>query len=248
MIVLRSDEEIDAIRESGRIVASTLEKLKRYAMAGVRTEELDRLAHDEILKKGGYPAFKDYKGFPGNICTSINEEVVHGIPSERELKNGDILSIDIGVKLKDYFADAALTIAIGEISDEAKRLLKVTEDALHIGVDNARPGKRLSDVSYSIQRFVESNGFNVVRVFVGHGIGLKLHEEPEIPNFGTPGMGPILEPGMVMAIEPMVNIGTFEVGFLENGWTAVTKDGKPSAHFEHTVVVRDTGPEILTKA
>lgn len=247
MIVLRSDEEIETIRKAGRIVASTLEKLKKYARVGVQTKELDMIARDEILKEGGYPAFKDYKGFPGNICTSVNEAVVHGIPSDRELKSGDIISIDVGVKFKDYFADAAITLGVGDISPEARNLLKVTEQALSVGIDNARIGVRLSDISYSIQEFVESNGYSVVRAFVGHGIGLKIHEEPEIPNFGTPGRGPILERGMVLALEPMVNLGSYEVEILNDGWTAVTKDRKLSAHFEHTVGIKDDSAEILTR-
>lgn len=247
MIVLRSGEEINSIRRAGEIVASTLEKLKCCAKAGIQTKELDRIAREEILKRDGYPAFKDYKGFPGNICISINEVVVHGIPSERRLKSGDIISMDIGVKFKDYFADAAITAGIGQISPEAERLIEVTEKALYKGIDNARIGNRLSDISCNIQNIVESNGFNVVRSFVGHGIGLKLHEEPEIPNFGKPGTGPRLEKGMVLAIEPMVNLGTFEVEVLDDGWTAVTKDRKLSAHFEHTIVIADQGPEILTE-
>lgn len=247
MIVLRSGEEINTIRRAGEVVALTLEKIKAHARVGIQTKELDRIAREEILKRNGYPAFKDYKGFPGNICISINEVVVHGIPSERKLKSGDIVSVDIGVKFKDYFADAAITIGVGQIDPEAERLIAVTGKALYAGIDNARIGKRLFDISYSIQNIVESNGFNVVRSFVGHGIGLKLHEEPEIPNFGKPDTGPRLEKGMTLAIEPMVNSGTFEVEILDDGWTAVTKDRSPSAHFEHTIVITDHGPEILTE-
>lgn len=247
MIVLRSDEEIEETRKAGRIVALTLEKLKRYAKPGVQTKELDSIAREEILKRNGYPAFKDYKGFPGNICTSINEVVVHGIPSDRKLKSGDIISLDVGVKFRDYFADAAITIGVGEISEEARKLLKVTEGALYTGIDNAKPGKRLSDISSSIQELVESSGFSVVRSFVGHGIGTRVHEEPEIPNYGEPNRGPKLQRGMVLALEPMVNVGTFEVEILDDGWTAVTKDRKLSAHFEHTIVITDKAAEILTK-
>jgi methionyl aminopeptidase len=247
MIVLRSDGEITVIREAGRIAALTLEKLKGRAKAGVTTRELDALARDTILNLGGYPAFKDYKGYPGNICTSLNEVVVHGIPSDRRLKTGDILSLDVGVRFRDYFADSAVTLAIGKIDGEKAKLLKVTEGSLEIAIENARPGKRLSDISSAIQRHVESGGFSVVRAFVGHGIGAKIHEEPEIPNYGDPDRGPKLEKGMVLAIEPMVNAGTFEVEILEDGWTAVTKDGKPSAHFEHTVAVTNGKAEVLTK-
>ena len=246
MIILRSDEEIAAIRKAGKILAATIDKLKKYAKAGAATEELDRIARDEILKRNGYPAFKDYKGFPGNICTSINEVVVHGIPSERKLKDGDIISIDVGVKFRDFFADAAVTIGIGRISETASELIKVTKEALYIGIENAHPGNRLSDVSCKIQEHVEANNFSVVRAFVGHGIGTKIHEEPEIPNYGKPGTGPRLERGMVLAIEPMVNAGTYEVEILEDGWTAVTKDRRLSAHFEHTIVIKDKGAEILT--
>jgi len=246
MIILRSDDEVALIREAGKILASTLAKLKRYAKPGVQTKELDAIARDEIIKSNGYPAFKGYKGFPGNICTSINEVVVHGIPSERKLQNGDIISIDVGVRFRDYFADAAITLGVGSISAAAEKLIKVTKQALYIGIENAKPGNRLSDISAKIQGHVESNGFSVVRAFVGHGIGTKIHEEPEIPNFGNPGTGPRLEKGMVLAIEPMVNAGTYEVEVLEDGWTAVTKDRRLSAHFEHTIVVGERCAEILT--
>jgi methionyl aminopeptidase len=246
MIVLRSDDEIKKIREAGRIIAITLEKVKARVKPGVRTEELDSIALAEILRHKGYPAFKDYKGYPANICTSVNETVVHGIPSRKQLKDGDIVSIDIGVGYGDYFADAAITVPVGNIAPEARRLLDVTDNALSIGIDNARIGNRLSDISASIQKFVEDNGLSVVRAFVGHGIGTKIHEEPEIPNFGNPNRGPRLEQGMVLAIEPMVNAGTFDVEILEDGWTVVTKDGKLSAHFEHTIVITTRGPEILT--
>jgi len=246
MIVLRSDEEVEIIRKAGKILAETLAKVKRHVRAGVRTVELDRIARYEIIRHDGYPAFKGYKAFPGNICTSINEVVVHGIPSDRKLKEGDIISIDIGVKFRDYFADAATTLGVGTISAEAASLIEVTEKALYAGIENAFPGKRLSDISCSIQELAESSGFSVVRAFVGHGIGMKLHEEPEIPNFGTRGTGPRLEKGMVLALEPMINAGTFEVEILEDGWTAVTKDRRLSAHFEHTIAIREDGAEILT--
>jgi methionyl aminopeptidase len=222
--------------------------LKSHARPGVTTKELDAIARDEILRRDGYPAFKGYKGFPGNICTSVNEVVVHGIPSERKLKPGDILSLDVGVKFRDYFADAAVTLAIEKISETAAKLLAVTEKALYAGIEKASPGGRLSDISCAIQETAEAAGFGVVRAFVGHGIGMQVHEEPEIPNYGKPDRGPRLEPGMVLALEPMVNAGTFEVEILEDGWTAVTKDRKLSAHFEHTIAIRRKGAEILTRA
>ena len=246
MIILRSDEEIEEIKKAGNIVALVLAKLKKSAKAGITTLELDRIARDEIQKQGGSSAFKNYKGYPGNICTSINECVVHGIPSARRLEEGDILSVDVGARYKNFCADAAITVAVGNISDIAKKLMKVTEESLYRGIEKARPGRRLSDISASVQAHVEANGFSVVRAFVGHGIGEKIHEEPEIPNFGMPDKGPKLEPGMVLAIEPMINAGTFEVEILDDGWTAVTKDGSLSAHFEHTIAVTDGEPRILT--
>lgn len=246
MIVIRSDDEIATIRCAGRILAATLEKVKKYIRAGTRTSEIDAIAREEILGSDGYPAFKGYKGYPANTCISLNETVVHGIPSERKLKDGDIVSVDLGVKFREYFADAAATFGVGNISETASRLIKVTEEALYIGIDNAVAGKRVSDISCSIQEYVESNGFSIVRAFVGHGIGTKIHEEPEIPNYGKPDTGPRLEKGMVLAIEPMVNEGSFEVEILGDGWTAVTKDRRLSAHFEHTIAVTEGKPKILT--
>ena len=246
MIILRSDEEISQIRKAGLIVALVLDKLKMRAKPGIETEELDRIALEEILKNKGLPAFKDYKGYPANICVSINEGVVHGIPSARKLKDGDIVSIDVGVKSGSYFADAAITVGVGTVSDAARRLMKITEESLYCGIESARPGKRLSDISANVQKRVETNGFSVVRSFVGHGIGEKIHEEPEIPNFGRSGNGPRLKSGMILAIEPMVNEGGCDIEILDDGWTAVTKDRKLSAHFEHTIVVRAVGAEILT--
>lgn len=247
MIILRSADEIAMIRKAGAILAATLEKLGKYTKPGVQTEELDRIARDEILKRDGYPAFKGYRGFPGNICVSLNETVVHGIPSERKLEDGDIVSIDVGVKFRDYYADAAVTLGVGKVSADAGRLIEVTRSALYIGIEKAEPGRHLSDVSYEIQKFVESNSFSVVRALVGHGIGTAIHEEPEVPNFGKPGLGPLLEPGMVLAIEPMVNAGTFEVETLEDGWSIVTKDRRLSAHFEHTIAITQNGALVLTK-
>jgi methionyl aminopeptidase len=246
MIILRSDEEIGQIRDAGRIVALVLDKLKRFSRPGIETRELDRIALEEILNQKGVPAFKNYKGYPANICVSINEEVVHGIPSARKLKGGDIVSIDVGVKKGNYFADAAITVGVGVISERAGKLLKITEESLYRGLENARPGKRLSDISAGIQECVENGGFSAVRSFVGHGIGEKIHEEPEIPNYGAPNKGPRLEAGMILAIEPMVNEGAYDVEILDDGWTAVTRDRSLSAHFEHTIAVKDGAAEILT--
>jgi len=246
MIALRNAEEIEAIRKAGAIVAQALDTLRKRARIGVTTAKLDAIAADVILSAGGIPAFKGYRGYPANICTSVNEEVVHGIPSPRKLKDGDILSVDVGVKLGDYFADAALTVGIGQVSDEAAKLMRATHDSLQRGIELAKPGNRLSDISWAIQETVESRGFSVVKAFVGHGIGTKIHEEPEIPNFGKPGKGARLEAGMVLALEPMVNAGTYEVEVLEDGWTAVTKDRSLSAHFEHTIAITDSGAQVLT--
>jgi methionyl aminopeptidase len=247
MIVLRSKDEIAEIKKAGAILAKTLEKVGAAAKAGVSTEELDAIARDEILKRNGYPVFKGYNGFPNNICASINETVVHGIPSDRQLRIGDIISIDIGVRFRDYCADAAITVGVGKISDTARKLIDVTKKALYIGIEKARAGVHLTDMSCAIQQFVETNGFSVVRALVGHGIGTNVHEDPEVPNFGKPGMGPVLEPGMVLAIEPMVNAGSFEVESLDDGWSIVTKDRELSAHFEHTVAITKDGPQILTE-
>lgn len=245
-IVLRNADEIKAIRKAGEITAITLEKLRRVIKAGIKTKELDRIAAREIGSRGGYPAFKGYRGFPANICTSINEVVVHGIPSDRALKDGDIVSLDVGVGFEGYFADAAITVGVGVISPGAMRLMDATLKALYKGLENARPGKRLSDISCAVQEHAEAAGFSVVRAFVGHGIGARLHEEPEVPNFGRRGTGPRLEKGMVLAIEPMINAGTYEVAICDDGWTAVTTDGSLSAHFEHTIAITDSGADILT--
>lgn len=246
MIAVRSEEEIEAIRKAGAIVAQALEAVRKRARSGVTTARLDAIAVEAIVAAGGIPAFKGYRGYPASLCVSVNEEVVHGIPSQRKLKDGDIVSLDAGVKLGDYFADAAITVGIGKVSDEAERLMRATHDALQRGIEMARPGNRLSDISGAVQEHVESQGFSVVRAFVGHGIGTKIHEEPEIPNFGKPGKGPRLEAGMVLAIEPMVNAGGYEIEVLKDGWTAVTKDRRLSAHFEHTIAITDSGADILT--
>jgi len=246
MIIIKSPREIEQLKRSNAIVAEVFEKLKEIIAPGVTTKELDQVAEEYILLKGARPAFKGYRGFPATLCISINEEVVHGIPGQRRLKEGDIVSLDVGVNFVGYFGDAAVTFPVGEIDPEAKRLLGVTENALTIGIENAKIGNRLFDISYAIQRWVESHGFSVVRDFVGHGIGRDLHEEPQIPNFGAPHQGPRLEKGMVFALEPMVNEGTYEVRILSDGWTVVTADGKRSAHFEHTVAITEDGAEILS--
>ena len=246
MIIIHSEEQLNLIRASSRIVAQVLKELNEHIKPGTTTGELDEIAEGMIRRKGGEPAFKGYKGFPATICASINEEIIHGIPGLRVLKEGDIISVDLGVKYKGYFGDSAITAIVGEVSSDIHRLLKVTREALFEGIKKARTGNRLSDISHSIQFYVEKNGFSVVREFVGHGIGSSLHEDPQIPNFGKPGQGSRLKPGMILAVEPMVNMGTFEVEIKQDNWTAVTLDRQPSAHFEHTIVVTEDKPEILT--
>ncbi len=246
MIIIKSPREIDQLRRSNAMVAEVFEKLKGMIGPGVTTKELDQVAEEYILLKGGRPAFKGYRGFPATLCISVNEEVVHGIPGQRQLKEGDIVSLDVGVNLGGYFGDAAMTLPVGEVDSDAKRLLEVTERALYVGIEKAMAGNRLFDISYAIQRWVESHGFSVVRDFVGHGIGRELHEEPQVPNFGSPHQGPRLEKGMVFALEPMVNEGAYGVRVLSDGWTVVTADGRRSAHFEHTIAISDDGAEILS--
>ena len=248
MIELKNKDEIETIRRACRIVVETLGLLRDAARPGVTTKELDALADAHIRKRGGYPAFLGYRGYPAALCVALNESVIHGIPDGTRLKDGDIASLDIGVKIDGYYGDAALTVPVGEIEERATRLLKVAEEALYKGVEQARVGNRLSDISHAIQAHVESNSFSVVRQFVGHGIGRELHEEPQIPNFGKPHRGPRLAEGMVLCIEPMVNEGTYEVKVLDDGWTAVTADNKLSAHFEHCVAITGSGPDILTRA
>lgn len=246
MIIIKSLQEIELMRQAGRIVAGTLQELAGAVRPGITTIQLDTLARQYIQKSGARPAFLGYHGFPATICTSLNEEVVHGIPGLRRLKAGDIISIDVGVFYKGYYGDAAATFPVGEVSPLAKRLLEVTRESLYKGIEKAYPGNRLYDISAAIQTYVESRGFSVVRSYVGHGIGSEMHEEPQVPNYGLPGKGPLLEAGMVLAIEPMVNAGTWEVETLSDDWTVVTKDRNLSAHFEHTVAIMQDGPEILT--
>jgi methionyl aminopeptidase len=246
MIIIKSSREIEQLRRPNAIVAEVLQRLRKAVVAGVTTRELDQISEEVILSMGAVPAFKGYRGYPASLCASINEQVVHGIPNQRRLKEGDIVSLDVGANLNGYFGDAAITLPVGSVDPEAQRLLEVTERALTLGIEKARKGNRLFDISHAIQGWVESQGFSVVRDFVGHGIGKSLHEEPQIPNFGSPHQGPRLEEGMVFALEPMVNEGTYEVKILSDGWTVITADRKRSAHFEHTIAITDGNPEILT--
>lgn len=247
MIQIKSEQEINLIRQAGKKLARILDEIKKQVRPGVTTAQLDKFTEELIIKLGARPAFKGYRGFPANICASINEEIVHGIPGNRVIKDGDIVSIDVGIKLDGYFADAAFTMPLGRVNNNLNKLIDITRKALFAGIKNAKVDNYLSDISCSIQNLVESNGFSVVRDFVGHGIGKMMHEDPEIPNFGRPKTGPKLKAGMVFAIEPMVNMGTWEIELLDNGWTAVTKDRKPSAHFEHTIAITENGPQILTE-
>ena len=247
MIVLKSAEEIEKMAYAGSIVGEVLESIKGMIQSGLTTKEIELFADGRIRALGGKPAFKGYRGYPASICTSVNDEVVHGIPSSRRLKDGDIISIDLGVYYDGFYGDAAITAPVGKIDSETEALLRITEEALNLGIENAVEGNRVFDISFAIQSHAEKNGLSVVRTFVGHGIGRELHEEPQIPNYGVPGKGPRLKEGMTLAIEPMVNAGTYEVRVLGDGWTAVTTDGKKSAHFEHTVLVTSGKPEILTK-
>ncbi len=246
MVILKRPDEIEKMRASNSIVAEILTALKEKTKPGVTTLDLDRYSEDLARKKGAKPAFKGYRGYPFSLCTSVNSEVVHGMPSNRMLKSGDILSIDFGVRYKGYCGDAAITVPVGDISEEAGKLLQVTEQSLYEGIRQARPGNRLGDISAGVQRCVEAAGFSVVRDFGGHGIGKSLHEEPHVPNYGIGGRGIELKSGMVLAIEPMVNAGTYKVKVLDNGWTVVTQDGGLSAHYEHTVAITEQGPVILS--
>jgi len=248
VIPLKSRSELETMAKNGGILSTVLDGVKRLAKPGVTTFQLDKFAEDSIRRAGAVPAFKGYRGYKGTLCTSINSEVVHGIPShKRALAEGDILSLDIGLKKEGLFSDMAVTIPIGTVSDEILEFLKVSEESLVEAIAKARPGNRLGDVSYAVQRHAEEHGFSVVRDYVGHGVGYALHEEPVVPNFGKFGTGPRLESGMVLAIEPMVNMGGYEVRTLDDGWTVVTVDGSLSAHFEHSVAITDDGPRVLTR-
>lgn len=247
MIILKSDREIDYMRDAGKIVADTLVEVKNAVKPGVSTLELDKIAEKYIRSCGAIPAFKGYGGFPASICTSINEEVVHGIPSLKKLKNGDNVSTDVGAVINGFNGDSAKTFPVGEVSVEMQELLDVTEQSLYKGIEKAIAGNRLGDISNAVQTFAEKYGYGIVRDYVGHGIGRKMHEDPQIPNYGSAGRGPRLKSGMTLAIEPMINLGTHEVKTLDDDWTVITKDRKPSAHFEHTIAIVDDKPEILTK-
>ncbi|MDH7605525.1 MAG: type I methionyl aminopeptidase [Melioribacter sp.] len=251
MILIKTKKEIDYIRESCRIVAEVLQLMKRYAKPGITTLELDKIAEDYILSNNARAAFKGYSqsgsfDYPSSICSSIDDEVVHGIPGNRVLKEGEILSIDVGVEKNNYYGDAAISIAIGKMSEEKKKLMDVTEKSLYLGIEQAVAGNRIGDIGNAIQTYVESFGFSVVRDLCGHGVGKHLHEDPQIPNYGKRGTGALIKNGMTLAIEPMINMGSYKVFVDEDGWTVKTMDGLPSAHFEHTIAVIDGKPEILT--
>jgi len=247
LIQIKSKREIELMREAGRILELTRLMLKEHVKPGISTHQLDELAENFIVNLGAKPSFKGYHGFPGSICTSINEVVVHGIPSKKQvLKEGDIITLDFGVNYKGYHADSATTYPVGKVSPEIEKLLSITEQSLYIGLEQAKPGNHVSDISYAIESFIKPYGYGVVEEFTGHGIGRDLHEEPFVPNFGKPKEGPILKPGMTFCVEPMVNLGTKRVKVLSDNWTTVTVDRKPSAHFEHMIVITETGYDILT--
>lgn len=248
MVIRKSRAEIEKMRRSGLIVAGTLSKLRQMVVPGITTRELDVVAESTIRAAGAIPTFKGYRGFPASICASVNDEVVHGIPSDRRLKEGDIIKLDCGATLDGYVGDAAISVAVGEVSPEVARLLEVTRESLLKAIEKMVAGNRLYDVSYAVQQHVEERGFSIVRDFCGHGIGQRMHEDPQVPNYGRPGTGPVLKEGWVLAIEPMVNEGSFEVKVLSDGWTVKTRDGKASSHFEHTIAVTEDGPRVLTAA
>jgi len=247
MIVCRSKSEIEKLRRSGHLVRQLLEETRRQARPGVSTLDLERFVERRLKEVGAKPAFKGYRGYPCCLCASVNEEIIHSIPSVRRLKEGDIVSLDLGVILDGYYGDSALTAAVGEISETLNRLMRVTRECLDLGIRQARAGNRVGDISWAVQQHAEENGYSVVREFVGHGVGRALHEEPQVPNYGQAGRGPLLKPGMVIAIEPMVNAGRADVRVLKDKWTAVTADGQCSAHFEHMVAITPEGADILTE-
>jgi methionyl aminopeptidase len=248
MIICKSPEEIERLRNSGRMVMQLLEETRRQVCPGVTTLDLERFVEKRLRQLGAAPAFKGYRGYPCCLCASVNEEIVHSIPSGRRvLREGDIVSLDLGVILKGYYGDSALTVPVGEIAEPLRKLLRVTQESLELAIQKARAGNRLGDISFTVQQHAERNGFSVVREFVGHGIGREMHEEPQIPNFGKPGHGPVMKPGMVLAIEPMLTQGGNAVRVLADQWTAVTADGGYAAHFEHMVAVTGNGPDVLTR-
>lgn len=247
MIFVKSEQELQKMRQAGRIVARVLELMREHVRPGITTEELDGLAYQMIIKSKALPSFKGYRGYPASICTSINDEIVHGIPGKRVLEEGDIISVDVGTIYRGYQGDAAITLGVGQISQEAQRLLETTQGALEAGIAQARAGNHLGDISWAIQNYVESRSMSVVREYTGHGIGRRMHEEPQVFNFGQPGDGLELQAGLTIALEPMVNIGDWRTKVLDDGWTVVTIDGSWSAHFEHTIAVMDNEPLILTQ-
>lgn len=247
MIICKSAAEIEKLRRSGRLVREILEETREQARPGVTTMELEKFVERRLAGVGAKPAFKGYRGYPCCLCVSVNEQIVHGIPSNRRLNEGDIVSLDLGVIIDGYYGDAAMTVPVGMITEPLQRLLRVTEESLQLAIDKARVGNRLGDISAAVEQHVVNSGFSVVKEFVGHGIGRQLHEEPQIPNFGPPGYGPPLKAGMVLAIEPMVNVGGPGLRILDDQWTAVTVDGAPSAHFEHMIAVTQNGPDVLTR-
>lgn len=246
MIILKTRREIEIMKKAGRLVAQSHELVRKNIKPGVTTKELDRLVDDFLKSQNAIPTFKGYNGFPFSICASVNEEVVHGFPSDRELREGDIISVDIGATFEGYVGDSAKTFLVGEVDEEKKHLVEATRQCFYEGIKYAKASYRLSDISHAIQAYAESQGLSVVRDYVGHGVGKKMHESPQVPNFGKPNKGPRLQEGMVLAIEPMINAGVYNVKVLENNWTVVTVDGKPSAHYEHTVAITDGEPELLT--
>lgn len=247
MIVCKTKSELDKMRRASMLVHDILQELRGLVKPGITTAELDEVADRRIREAGAKSAFKGYRGFPKVLCTSVNEEIVHGIPSARKLNEGDIIGLDFGVIVEGYVGDAALTVPVGVISDSLKKLLRVTEESLELAIQEVRVGKRVSDIGVAVQQHVEPHGFSVVRDFVGHGIGTAMHEDPQVPNYGVPGRGPLLKEGMALALEPMVNEGTYRVKILDDQWTAVTADGRCSAHFEHTVAVTTNGPWVLSR-
>ncbi len=248
MIILKTPAEIAVMAEASRVVAEALAIVRKAVCFGISTEELDRIAEEAIRVRGAIPAFKGYRNFPKTLCASVNEQVVHGIPSKRKLKEGDIIGLDLGAIVGGFYGDSAVTVVVGRIPEATAKLVQVTEEALYLGIRQAVVGNRLTDISNAVQQHVESAGFSVVTEFVGHGIGRQLHEEPQVPNYGKPGQGPRLQPGMVLAIEPMVNMGRSAVRVLEDRWTAVTVDGSLSAHFEHTIAIQPNGaPRVLSQ-
>lgn len=246
MIILKSPDEIEKMAKANQIVANVLSKLKTVVAPGITTDDLNRIADETIRKRGGIPTFIGYRGFPKALCTSVNEEVVHGIPGKRELKEGDIIGIDCGVTYEGFVGDSAMTLPVGEVTEEAKKLMKVTQESLMRAIEQVVVGNRVGDIGHAVQSYAEENGYSVVKDFVGHGIGRNMHEEPQVPNFGQAGTGPRFQEGMVVAIEPMLNVGTFEVEILADQWTVVTKDRKLSAHFEHSIACTPDGPCVLS--